>query len=268
MEPKRQMIHHLPAPYRWWHVITHHVQGMHFVNENLVALSRNGRPTGEVLFAACVGGKWFWNTDQIESDESHVGGIDGYGDLLAVPSYDHSDPAGGFLSLYRMEDDCWAQTFRMRVMFRPYAVGITGIGDYHVLAAVACPRGSAVRWFSIHRMSHEVFAHGGVSHFTMGARNNIVLTGEDDAATFYEMRAGFRYDTVKKYRVDPTSSPGLCIDAVARAKNGLCGVRWGATLTGGGKRLGEEVLHTTARNAFSGRLCTTAQKLRWKLARV
>ena len=104
---------------------------------------------------------------------------------------------------------------------------IACVGDYHVLAVVACPCGSAVRWFSIHRMSHEVFAHGGVSQFTLGARNNIVLTGGDGAATFYEMRAGFRYDTVKKYRVDPTNLPRLRIGAVTRAKNGLCGVRWG-----------------------------------------
>ena len=227
METKKQVIHHLPAPRRWWHSITHYVQGMHFVNENLVALSRNGRPAGEVLFATCVGGKWFWNTDQIESDESHVGGIDGFGDILAVPSYDHSDPAGGFLTLYRMEDDCWAQIFRSRVMFRPYAVGITRLGNYHVLAVVACPRGSAVRWLSIHRMSHEVLSHDKASHFARGARNNIVLTSDGGAGIFYEMRAGFRYDTIRKYRVDLANLSHPRLAAVARAKNGLCGVRWG-----------------------------------------
>lgn len=260
------MIHNLPAPRRWWHSITHHVQGMHFVHENLVAVSRNGRPTGEVLFASCVGGKWFWNTDRIESDESHVGGIDGYGNVLAVPSYDRDDPAGGFLTLYRLEGDRWRQIFRARVMFRPYAVGIANFGFYDTIGLVACPRGSAVEWFSFYHRSPELLPHDTLSHFARGARNNIVLAApKKTSGIFYEMRAGFRYDTIKRYRVKSAHACHPRLEAVARAKNGLCGVRWGATITGNG-RLGDEVLHTTARNAFAGRLRTTAQTLKWKLA--
>ena len=266
MERKQQVIHNLPAPRRWWHVVTHHVQGMHFVHDGLVAISRNGRPTGEVLFASCPGERWLWNTDRIECDESHVGGIDGYDNILAVPSYDHTDPVGGFLTLYRLEDDFWTQIFRTRVMYRPYAVGITCFGSYDILAVVACARGSAVHWYSLHRMSQKFFMFDEVSRFARGARNNIVLTSDDRSGIFYELRAGFRYDTVKKYRVDfarhrPTRLP---LEAVARAKNGLCGVRWGATMD---CESGEEILHTTARNAFAGRLCTTAQRLRWESTR-
>ena len=262
MEEKENVIHNLPAPRRWWHAITHHVQGMHFVHDELVAVSRNGRPTGEILFAPCVGGRWMWNTDRIEFEESHVGGIDGYGDILAVPSYDECrDPTGGFLTLYRLEDDFWTQTFRTRLPYRPYAVGITHWGSYDMIATVVCPRGSAVMWHSLHRMSHEFFTQEKVSRFTRGARNNIVLKNGN---TLYEMRAGFRYDTIKKYRVDFAGHKPKRLLAVARAKNGLCGVRWGATID---RDSGAEILHTTARNAFGGRLCTTAQRLRWESVR-
>ena len=267
MERKKNVIHNLPAPHRWWHAITHHVQGMHFVHDGLVALSRNGRPTGEILFAGCVGGRWMWNVDRIESDESHVGGIDGYGDILAVPSYDdRRDPTGGFLTLYRLEDDFWTQTFRTRLPYRPYAVGIAPLGAYNILAVVVCPRGSEVRWFCVHRTSPKsLVPFGRDSHFARGgARNNIAFTIPDGEGLLYSLRAGFRYDTIKKYRVDFSEACSLRLKAVARAKNGLCGVRWGATIDSDS---GEEILHTTARNAFGGRLHTTAQRLRWESVR-
>ena len=243
-------------PFR--HKVEQHIQGIAQWG-GVTIVSRNGQYSAETIH--------FGQTWQVRRkySEAHIGGIDTTNRYMACGTYD-PDSVLGHLYLYDLHSD---RRQSIEITFRPYAVaieqspGADNIDGKYVVAVIAQPDGSEVRWFEYRHYNLKQLRHLGTTYFSpeRGARNNICMHYVDGQLCLYTMRAHLGKGKVERYKIGGMNSgivPSL--DGTATMRAGLCSCRFGATIV---LHNGREYLVKTGRNVWRGKLRVRKDKVRW-----
>ena len=244
------------APF--FHKVENHIQGISRWH-GVTIVSRNGQHSSETLHV----GKSY----QIRRrcSEPHIGGIDTTDKYLACGTYDPRLPAGR-LYLYDLGTD---KAQNHEIPSRPYAVGIErapgGTRGAYILAVVARPDGSVIRWFEFKGYQLHLLSYLGCSTFNKerGARNNICLHYVDGQLRLYTMRAHLGYGIIKRFNVCGLDrGVELVLNGEAKMRAGLTSCRFGSTIV---LHDGREYLMKTARNVWHNTLRVRKDKVQWKI---
>ena len=242
------------APF--FHKVENHIQGIAKWH-GVTIVSRKGKHSSETLHV----GKSY----QIRRrcSEPHIGGIDTTDKYLACGTYDPRLPAGR-LYLYDLGTD---KAQNHEIPFHPYAVAIErapgGTRGAYILAVVARPNGSVIRWFEFRNDLLWSLRYLGYTIFDTerGARNNICLTYLDNQLRLYTMRAHLGRGKVERFNVCGLDrGVELVLNGQATMRAGLCSCRFGSTIVLHDNR---EYLMKTARNVWHNKLRVRKDKVLW-----
>ena len=245
-----------------------HVQGLVNYPDHYV-ISRGGETMGELLLVDK-------ETGVCEDNQyvalPHAGGIDNEGDLIFVPTYDPKDDAKNELVVFEFDADdrSLAYVCSFPLTHRCYAIGVGRVDDEHLLMGIVSQgTGNIVDWYSMpYKAEEDGYMIWGrkpkrLNHtsFYYGARNNITIKRGKNNLWLYSLRAHIGHGTIQRWKIDfKDGKVSLDLDHECEQTNGICSVRFGATITGG---YNDEYLVKTSRNIFRDSLYMANDRLMW-----
>ena len=237
--------------------LLNHIQGICY--GDTYTFSRNGDTHSEIFTFPYV-------EPEIIA-ESHVGGIDQCGKVIAMPYYDHyHNRTGILLKSFVRHNGLMLGNIPIET-FRPYAVGIERFpnsSENYLIGVISKPDGSEILWYEYGEAQKAKCFYAMSFKENSGPRNNITLGYRNNKLFLFSQRAYFGHGVVTKYRVDIDeykTSVDLTPVAEYKRRNGLVSCRFGSTIR---YIDGQDYWVRTARNVFRQRLRIREDLIEWK----